>query len=832
MDLRKHSENSRTLWLAALIGCIMALALLARVRTPYPVVFPEEGTTRLLGVDAYLLLRYSIYSADHFPDLQRNDAATHYPQYRRNDAAGLFNLTVAGVSWVLGRGHPTASEVAQVSAWLPPFLGVLAFIPLFLLGTIHAGRAGGLLACLLFLFYPGQSMPRTLLGFADYHAAEILLAPLVVWGAVRCLQRAQTHQAPWWKPAFLHALPFLLLFLTWKGAPLFLILLGGAFWVLVTIEIALDRPAYPTAVGCFRYGTALLLLFGFVRLFLPDYLPVISTGITVQVVLGLFLIMLGPGLYHYAARLLKRWVKHPGLTALVCAGLVVLGAVLFLAYAPKGQWIVRRLLSPRPSGIREHQAVTEAGYWFILGGVGRLALLALPFGIVAAIRNRQYRFALVPITVGSLLILVWWRTNDLEYHAPLFIALLAGYVLLWALRWLNQWARSTALPRWVRLRDVQSLVPLVIGLLLVVPLWPLRTAHIPWMRVDEVRQLVAYEAGWFEAMDWMRTATPRPSRLPLAPLAKQDTDHPHPADTYGVMTAWDYGNLIALAGERYPVASRWPSQQSASWLVAESEEASLAWLCPACTPNEQVRYAVIDDRMAGPYFLTKAVKAGRQVGAYTGSRQVITPEGQPAVVSTYGPAYNRSMAARLYRHDGQGLRHYRLVYESPSQAYLGYESTNGRIALKSYFLRNQAEKDRSATISETPIISTPMGLLYDGVTTAAVKVFEVVPGVFLQGKTTPGAAIRAGATLYNAKTGHTWAYAQTTKADASGIYTLVLPYPTEPSTGTDVQLKGLFELSQRIPPDTAFTRIAPFAIPEAAVRAGDTLSVAALIRQP
>ncbi|MHC4165317.1 MAG: STT3 domain-containing protein [Planctomycetota bacterium] len=134
-------------------------------------VFRGPDDVRLLGADSYYHLRHARCAVREFPRLQRWDHATHYPHGERARTPGLFDLTLAAAAL------PAPTALPRVAAWAPVVLGLAAFAVLFVLVRLLAGRAAALLACLFLLLYPGGFLTRSLLGFADHHAAEVLRCP-------------------------------------------------------------------------------------------------------------------------------------------------------------------------------------------------------------------------------------------------------------------------------------------------------------------------------------------------------------------------------------------------------------------------------------------------------------------------------------------------------------------------------------------------------------------------------------------------------------------------------------------------------------------------------
>jgi hypothetical protein len=156
---------------------------------------------------------------------------------------------------------------------------------------------------------------------------------------------------------------------------------------------------------------------------------------------------------------------------------------------------------------------------------------------------------------------------------------------------------------------------------------------------------VVYARGAHEAAAWLRDHTPR-------------------GEDYLVAAPWVLGNLIATLGERRPLWSRMPTAGAGSWLLARSEEESLAALA-AVAAGDPVPYALIDARSCGSYFVSEARSTGVEPDLLRTGDLRLADRALPRW--ELGPAYRGSLAARLCFGDGEPLRHYRLLWESPER---------------------------------------------------------------------------------------------------------------------------------------------------------------------
>jgi asparagine N-glycosylation enzyme membrane subunit Stt3 len=92
----------------------------------------------------------------------------------------LFSGLVAGLSLVM--------PLELAGAILPPILGVTTVVLVYLLATRLFNQPIGLISAAFVAIIPSEFLHRTLLGFADHHALEVLLLTLTLYLLVRAWQ--------------------------------------------------------------------------------------------------------------------------------------------------------------------------------------------------------------------------------------------------------------------------------------------------------------------------------------------------------------------------------------------------------------------------------------------------------------------------------------------------------------------------------------------------------------------------------------------------------------------------------------------------------------------
>ena len=772
-----------------MVAVLCLSGLLSRVVAPWDYVFPATGEIRLLGVDPYFHLRHAQVVADHFPNLQRWDVGTHYPIGHRSDAVGLFDFAIGSAAYLLGLGDPSERLVSWVTAWTPAILGALSVGLVYLLAQTVLPRIPALTASTVFVLYPGSSLHRSLLGFADHHIAEIVLGLLITWGVTRSLQRCEGNRltARQLLSSVKYALPLAAVLFTWVGGPIYLVLVLCLFVVMATLEVGHGAESMTAARASFLYGGSAFIIVALVGAVVPDIIMKVSLFPFVQH--GCIAIALLPGAYALTGRYLVRQSGNPRTVALSLWLLVIAAATTYFAMAPDASYGASLVLQQKVSALAEHRAVDLSVYWKLLGPVGLLAVLALP---LAALRVRAFenRHAGVPILAALFWSALWVYTNDYDYVPPAYISLLAAFTIDAILKHISKikaaWKRHCAI------------AGICVGVL--VPIWPLRTVVEPWATSRLAATHMVIHKGWEQAMDWLRNETPQPS-IAVDAFVEHPGDYGfhYPPDSYGVMVPWDFGNMVNSLGRRVPVWSRWPDRRNAAWFLGEDEEASRQLLCPRCEDGERVRYIVIEARTIADHFPTKVILAGHKMRDYDTRLESWFSIGKDKRVPhrTYGPRYHRSMAVRLYLDDARNLGHYRLVYESAHQSYIPYllefDSLFRRIA---YTIHSDSEREAFAKRTGIGRIArAPTYYEYDGVITGTVKIFEHVNGARLQGTGTANATVEARLQLQCGPEDRVVDYSRSAQMDDEGRFEFVIAHSTSPGSEAWCTPKGPYEVS-------------------------------------
>jgi dolichyl-phosphooligosaccharide-protein glycotransferase len=755
-----------------------------RIETPRPLVFPAPGEVRLFDTDPYYHTRHATYAATHFPHLLRWDPAL-YPDGAPAEYVGLFDLTIATAAVVAGGGHADAANVERVAAWVPPAIGAAAVLALLWLGWVVGGPLTGAIAVLFFVIAPGLFGNRALLGYPDHHVAEVLLGILVTVGIARLLQRARSEKPPsMWQPAVVEALPLTLFFLTWLGAPIYLVLVAVTLFIVATLDIARGEGAQAIGRAALRYGLGMAVVLVPIRLAVPWL--ILDMQFFAKALYGMALLGVGLLVYARAAAFLVRRRLPPLAVAALGIGIALGLAIGLIWFAPEGHLLFEELLGVKTKLVREQADIDFDRYFYLGAAPAALAILAVPIALVAAARGRDRRSAFAPILLGGIIVALWLRTHDYGYAAPGNLALLAAYVVVTIGGWLTRW--------WLR-----AILAVLLVAALAVPL-ALGKVVPPYRQAEKLKPLMVLDEGWVHALRFVKAHTPK-LEVPIDTPVKTDHSFHHPKGDYGILAFWDFGHFIAAIAERLPLASGGISGSLAKWFVVEDEALALDPATVGLQPGTDVRYVMVDARTANDFFMAGLEMAGKELKDYQRQYLVAKMGGHDLNLWAFGGHYPKTMVSRLYVGDGTGLAHYRLIYESPEKSAVfstGAPAPGDRgtsVTRRSTILDPTTEAQWRQLAAAGRPAPVPGGVVYDVSILPTVKVFEVVKGAVLDGRAAPNATVEARLTLRSKASGETTRYGRTATADGDGHFLLTVAATTDPDPDSDVQAVGAYELT-------------------------------------
>lgn len=158
------------------------------------------------------------------------------------------------LSWIIVEASKVLGEEPdKVAPFVPPIIGTLSLIPTFFIGRALFSSGVALLSCFLVSVLPSEFLHRTLLGFVDHHCLEALFSMMLVLFLVLFEKTRR-------RSCLIGAFASLgLLFLSWHGAPLFL--LPSAIWGVCYLLVYYRRLAvYIVPIGVVAAGLLMSFL--------------------------------------------------------------------------------------------------------------------------------------------------------------------------------------------------------------------------------------------------------------------------------------------------------------------------------------------------------------------------------------------------------------------------------------------------------------------------------------------------------------------------------------------------------------------------------------------
>jgi len=574
------------------LGLILFVSAALRVWAPWGDVF---GATRInfLETDAWYHVRLVENQVRNFPHHITVDPYAA-PDGQFVAVAPLFDAAVATVVFVTrGPSAPTA-YVERVAALAPPIMGVLAVAAVWALATIAFDRRAGLVAAFLAAVLPGHFLDRTLVGFVDHHALEVLLSfatlAALAWSLSRqelpSRQAVPSRQLTKFLPSAAVGLCLGLYLLAWSSGAFLVAIL--TVWIVVSAfvgeretvattarDVAIAAVVALTLVlllqnpAMFRYNTQVASLFGLLiasalamisARWAPNFKSALSASSAALLSLSVAsaaslaaAYVWAPDLVRQATIDLSRFRPDP-------TRMAVLEARPLFLYTGNWEWL-------------QPWTFFRSGFY-----IGALAVIVLAASIW---RSRRLDHLLIVIfTVATFIATI--GQNRFGYYLVPATAVVIGWLSVRVLDWGGVPHADNPKPRIRAVMPLQREVAviLVAGLAIAPNLVP---AALTTTRAGGMADY------WSNAMEWLRTSTPPPFGSDAIYNGRYGDTNP-PA-SYTVMNWWDQGYWIVQAGHRVPVSN--PTQvrapNAAAFYTATDEAVALAMLSA-----ERARYVLVD----------------------------------------------------------------------------------------------------------------------------------------------------------------------------------------------------------------------------------------------
>lgn len=809
------------------------------------------------------------------------DPLTYFPHGTEIHFGPFMSWGIAGISYIVGLGHPSLHTVEVVGAFFPALLGALVVFPVYFIGREIGGRGAGLIAAAIIAVMPGQFFSRSVLGFTDHHIAEALFSTMTILFFLLALHNANnlSFRSVFQKDWSALRTPFIFSILagislglyldTWASGVLFV----GVLLVFIIIQGTIDHirgknVEYLAVISIITFFIALLMISPFISESGGFSTSLYSLFQPIMLIQGIIFVLLLSSVSTLIAKKSISRYYFPG----IIVGAMLLGLLVLKLAAPQALASLMGGLSifiPRTGGaatVAEISSILKAGGQFSLTGIQSnfpgliailspffLALIAMGLLMVRNIKEERSTDLLV-IIWGIMILFLTLAQNRFAYYYAVNIAVLSGYLGIRILEItgfseLSQAAFEKDPATFIRedLKVWHVLASLTVVLLFIYPGLSM-SIHAP-----------SYVGGpnqdWYNSVAWLENNTPDPGMdiYTIYDHPQKGANFQYPGSAYGVMSWWDYGHWIETIGHRIPNAN--PFQQGIGNRTADTPGSSPFFLAESEDEAERVltrldenksrylnsRYIVTDVEMARGKFYAMSAWSSEPITKYYGA--FFQQQGdQFAPVQVYREPYFNSMIIRLHFFDGTEMpvgEAFAIAYQTVEQDGQQFsiiveppEISRDYSELLKYVNDSQSEGYKSETVS-TNFLSPAVPLealkhyrlvhesespvTYEG--QKYVKIFEHVPGAVIEGKAPSGTDVSISVPIMTNQDRY-FVYTQSNISD--GEFKLTVPYSTEGpdpwSTNFDTAPIGPYQLMVG---DLMYE----VRIPEGVVMSGGTVTV-------
>ncbi|WP_222917902.1 oligosaccharyl transferase, archaeosortase A system-associated [Natrinema sp. SYSU A 869] len=892
-------ESFRDWYHLPVIGVVMLFMVWLRTQS-YERFVTEDGTPALAGIDSWYHWRTINWTAENYPHTMPYEAWTGFPTGNYVGQFGtLFDQLIVTAAMIVGLGDPSGETLYAVSLLSIPIMAALVAIPVFYAGRRLGGTIGGIVSVLVLALSRGQFLNRSTVGQLDHHVAEVLFMGLAILAMMVALTVAEREKPIYelvgdrnWDalrtPTIYSGLAGLALTLyiwIWPSA----VLLIGILAVFFTVQLSLDylrgiSPDHVAFVGAVSLGVTAVLT----ALLIEQPGNTGSTSFGILQPLTAFLVAAGCVFMAWLARQWNNRDLERQYYPVAVGGLIATTFLLmWLAVPDLFDTIIgnaTRRMVPF-GGTTTDVTIQEASapdsflnHVFNEFGTAFYTMLAgLVFLAIRPLLGRKFRAEHALVLVWSVFLISMAATQiRFSYYLLLAVAIVNAAFVAELVQFFSL-DLTGSLESLRSIETYQVIVVALVVLLLFAPLLPPLATATAWGQAEQTAPQSS-SVKWEGSNEWLQENTPAVGNYGGADNASQldyygtynpgDGDYDYPEGSYGVMSWWDYGHLITTQAERIPHSN--PFQQNAhsssAYLTAQSEERAelildgiaaggsvadksneeLEAITQGNETDEEIRYVMIDDQMAGGKFGAITQWSGPDYGSYIENQQFQIGN-ETGEVPTVNDNYDNTTMSSLYLQDAAGMEQYRLVHESDDYSIVGGMRTSGGLAPRSSVsLRESGWTNQTRAIQNQLAAARSNDQIYSGLgrpvwdahVVSSVKTFERVEGATITGSIDTSGIDAANATVgtsveLETDTGRTFTYTQRADLAEDGSFEVTVPYATNDELGVDdgytdssVEATGNYTVGAAVPGDDGMTQYNGEAtVSETAVVDGETVDV-------
>ena len=284
----------------------------------------------------------------------------------------------------------------------------------------------------------------------------------------------------------------------------------------------------------------------------------------------------------------------------------------------------------------------------------------------------------IPMVFSVFFVYMWLATFDMGYMIAPFTCLISGLAIYDVIKFFLQRQVTVTNPFYKNLYMVAPVLLLFISF--VKPLVFMSAKYPYVINSSQAKTSIYYSTAWKDGMDWLRKNTPALS-YPTDEIVKKNEFKPDSSSThYGILTAWDYGNIVNQRGHRIPSWSRWPGRRITQEYYQPYDSVDLTGLCKNCEGIERYDYFVVNDKMAGSFFLSK-INANKIDLSDCYRRKTLRGNGNTVNVVELGDCYENNFVVKAYMQDSVDQK-LELVWESNQESYVGQFFNGSSVGLR------------------------------------------------------------------------------------------------------------------------------------------------------
>jgi oligosaccharyl transferase (archaeosortase A-associated) len=661
-----------------LVAVCFGIALYFRVVLPYDKVFVGDWI-KFTGVDAYYFMRLVDNLVHNFPHAISFDPYLLYPGGVSIGAQTFWPYFISTISWLVSLGSPSQHTIDVVGVYFPAVLGALTTVPVYFIGKALFNRWAGLIGAGLIAILPGEFLGRSILGFTDYHVAEVLFTTIAMMFLILAVKSGRDKQLTlgslWHRRWATVTRPFIysllagvflgIYSLTWPGALLFVLII----FVYLVFQFIIDHlKSRSVEYLCFVSTIVFIVTFLMSLPLSPNSMVIASFSIAIIIP-----IIMGVLSYFMAHRNIKP-IIYP--FAIFGLGLLSLAILRFatpdLFLTMEGKLYI--FAWPVGTTVLEMQPLFFPGgsfSWVIAWGnfTTSLLLSIISLGILTYLVIKRGDTEKTALVIWSLIMLAaTLAMRRFAYYLAVNIALLTGY-LCWLILEFAGLKKLAAAPESVpqntrrkhnpKKREGSRSAARVGTTMGVIAIFFL--VFFPNIgRAANTASLAAFAPSdaWYESLDWLRNNTPEPLGNPdyyyelyKEPIARKSYTSSETA--YGVTAWWDYGYWITRIGHRIPTSTPGTGHRGeASIFIAQNET-----LANGLLDGRGSRYIIVDNALTnvigGKFNAVVALSGSSPDIFYDIYYQLNDNMLEPVLL--YYPEYYRSLVIHLYNFDGKSV---------------------------------------------------------------------------------------------------------------------------------------------------------------------------------